>query len=129
MISPFLVFLDPLGNLSALIIKFLHRFISSLLAFVKVTHACNPSLSIKNDHFPYLILPINQNAWECQLCYSCILSHQIKFDETPQCSLMNLESYEPKPLVVYLQNFQNLVSSRIGQILTSQFLVILTNTK
>jgi hypothetical protein len=94
-----------------------------------VIHAYNHSLSIKNDHFPYLIFPINQNAWECHLCHSCILSHQIKFDETPPCSLMNLESYEPKTLVVYLQNFQNLVLSRIGQILTSQILVILPNTK
>jgi hypothetical protein len=52
-----------------------------------------------------------------------------KFDETPPCSHMNLESYEPKTLDVHLQNSQNLVSSRIGQILTSKILVILPISK
>jgi hypothetical protein len=39
LISLFLVFLDPLGNSSALIIKFLHKLFSSLLASGKIIHA------------------------------------------------------------------------------------------
>jgi hypothetical protein len=44
---------------------------------------------------------------------SCIFFSSNKVDETPPYSLMILESSKPKTLVVYSQNFQDLVQLTI----------------
>jgi hypothetical protein len=100
----FLVFLDPLGNLSALIINFLHKFIPSLLAFGNVIHAQYHSSFIKITISLSHLSCLTNCIWVVTLLFHALFFSSNKFYNLLPCYLIPIRSHGPKTLLAYFQN-------------------------